>query len=270
MNGPCGWEHPDAPVYYERFNRRHARYRAANRALVRHAALAPGMRVLDFGAGTGRTAEAALPWIGAEGRVVCVEPSPGMRAAGERRLADPRLKWVAHLPLRAARFHRILCGAGIWQVAHPAGLFERFARLLRPGGALAFNIPSAYLGIADEPGGGADPFLHQLPALLAEGRTLPPPVEFPPVPSAEEFASLLQASGLRPVPWTSRHRLTGRAYRDWLKIPALTDRLLAGLAPRERAARIDAVFRRVDAASWRWEQWSGWTAWKEPHARFPG
>ena len=115
-------------------------------------------------------------------------------------------------------------------------------------------------------GAGADPLLLQLPALLSEGRTHPAAVEFPPPPSAEAMAAMLEAAGLRPVAWSSRHRLRYRAYRDWLKIPVLTDRLLDGLSPRERAARIDAAFRRVDAGSWRWEQWHGWTAWKDPDA----
>jgi ubiquinone/menaquinone biosynthesis C-methylase UbiE len=77
-----GWDHPDTVRYYEAFNRRHTRYRTANRALVRHAQLRPGLRVLDFAAGTGGTPAAALDVLGADGRVDCVEPAQAMRAAG--------------------------------------------------------------------------------------------------------------------------------------------------------------------------------------------
>jgi hypothetical protein len=50
--------------------------------------------------------------------------------------------------------------------------------------------------------------------------------------------------------------------RDWLKIPPLTDVLLDGLSADERAAVVDAAYTGCDPESWRWETWSGWTAWK--------
>jgi hypothetical protein len=46
-----------------------------------------------------------------------------------------------------------------------------------------------------------------------------------------------------------------------MKLPVLTDSLMAGVAPDDRARRLDAAFREVDPASWRWERWAGWTAW---------
>ena len=54
-----GWDDPQAPIYYEAFCRKHSRYGRANAALIAHARMEPGMRVLDLAAGTGRTAEAA-------------------------------------------------------------------------------------------------------------------------------------------------------------------------------------------------------------------
>ena len=55
-----GWDEPETPAYYEAFCRSHSRYTRANAELISHARIAPGLRVLDLGAGTGRTAEAAL------------------------------------------------------------------------------------------------------------------------------------------------------------------------------------------------------------------
>jgi hypothetical protein len=66
------------------------------------------------------------------------------------------------------------------------------------------------------------------------------------------------------VSWQFASRLTQRAYRDWLKIPVLTDRLLGALDPDQRAAAIDAASAEVDPASWRIERWLGWTAWRPP------
>ena len=61
--------------------------------------------------------------------------------------------------------------------------------------------------------------------------------------------------------WVFRTRLTQVAYADWLKIPVVSEWLPGGLAPDERARRIDDALRLVDRASWKWERWRGWTAW---------
>ncbi|MCX6621955.1 MAG: class I SAM-dependent methyltransferase, partial [Acidobacteria bacterium] len=183
MSNAAGWDNPETVLHYERFNRRYARYRAANRALIGHSHLAGGMHILDFGAGTGRTAESALPFLGTTGSVLCVEPAAAMRLAGRKRLADVRVRWSSRLPVKPGRFHRILCGASIWQVQPLDALLERFAGLLLPGGAVAFNIPALYLGVGDEAGQGSDPLLLRLPALLAEGCTAADAAPFAPLPS---------------------------------------------------------------------------------------
>jgi hypothetical protein len=139
--------------------------------------------------------------------------------------------------------------------------FRRAATALKPGGALCFNIPSLYLGQPDEPGGGADPRLLHLPRLAAIPGT-PVAAASAPVPSAPQIDAALASAGLCARRWTFRLRLTQSAFRDWLKIPVLTDALLAGLDARQRARRLEEAFRQTGPASWRWEHWTGWTAWK--------
>ena len=174
-----GWDEPETPAYYEAFCRSHSRYTRANAELISHARIAPALRVLDLGAGTGRTAEAALERLGENGRVVCVEPSAAMRAAGMRRVTDGRVAWMARLPEAEGTFDRILCGAAIWQLDPIPATLRTLARLLGPDGALCFNIPALYLLEPDEPGGGSDPLLLSMPALLLA-------VGFPrPVPSPQ-------------------------------------------------------------------------------------
>lgn len=256
-----GWDDARAVRFYEEFDRRHDRYRRANQELAARAALAPRQRVLDVGAGLGGTARAALPGIGAGGRVVCFEPATAMQARGEELLRDPRVTWTARLPAEPAAFDRILCGAAIWQLGPFGNTLSTLAALLAAGGALAFTIPALYLGEPDEAGGGSDPLLLQLPALVADGRrSAAPPGES--LPGPEEVEALLAAAGLRPKRWTMRLRLTQEALRDWLKIPVLTEWLLPELDPDERAQLVEDAFRRADPGSWRWERWSGWTAWK--------
>src|SRR5579872_1092033 len=167
----------------------------------------------------------------------------------ERRVIDGRVRWSAILPEGTELFDWIL------------------ASLLRPSAALCFNIPALYLMEPDEPGGGSDPLLLSLPALLAsaDGASIRQSIQChePSTLSHRSIATWLNAAGLRAQCWSFRVRLTQDAYADWLKIPVLTDQVLGGLTPKVRAERIDEALRSVDRSSWRWERWQGWTAWKD-------
>ena len=253
---PIGWDHPDTARYYEAFCRRHPRYVDANRALIAAAALRPGLRVLDLAAGTGRTAEAALE-SGAD--VTCLEPAHAMRDVGADRVS--RARWLETWPADGDTFDRVLCGAAVWQMLPLGAAFTRVASVLRPGGAFVFNVPSLYLGEADPPGGGRDPYLLELVGRLSVGR-VPGADAVERVPPAEEIDVLLAEAGFAAARWGWRARLTQPAWRDWLKIPPITDALLGGLPADERAALVDAAYAQCDPESWRWETWSGWTAWK--------
>jgi SAM-dependent methyltransferase len=260
MTAPIGWDDPGTAAAYEQFCRRHPRYRIANDALIAHAVLGPGQRVLDVAAGTGRTARTALPLLGESGLVVCVEPATAMRALGERRVHDTRVRWTDVLPEREA-FDRVLCGAAIWQLTPLESALERLSSLMAPEGALVFNMPASYLLEADPPGGGRDPYLTELTAVV-ERSTEQAAYVATPAQSASEIDWLLVSLGLQAERWSFTVRLTQIAYRDWLKIPPVSEGFLAGLAPDERARRLDDAYRRTDHASWRTERWIGWTAWR--------
>src|SRR6185437_8410447 len=246
----------------EAFCRRHSRYTRANAALVAHAFIAPGMHLLDLAAGTGRTAQAALRRLGDEGSIVCVEPALGMRTEGMRRLTDSRVQWSCSVPDATGSFDRILCGAAIWQLEPLCETIHALAGLLRPGGALCFNIPATYLLEPEDPGGGSDPALVSLPALLSALSEDPPTADvrdhWTPAPlSASAIDTWLHAAGLEAASWSFRVRMTQHAYADWLKIPAVTHRLLGALTPHARARHIDAALSSVDRSSWKCERWRG-------------
>jgi SAM-dependent methyltransferase len=267
MTAPLGWDDADTARVYERFCRRHRRYRAANEALIAHAALAPGQQVLDVAAGTGRTSEAVLPHIGDHGRVLCVEPARAMREAGAKRLRDSRVSWIAEIP-EHGEFDRVVCGAAIWQLLPFEPTLARLRSMLAPGGALVFNIPAQYLFEPDRPGGGRDPQLLELLGVVE--RTIPMVADpsawnhLPPLTprSRGDMSRALATLGLRVEEWSFDLRFTQAAFRDWLKIPPVSEGFLAGLTAAERARRLDEAFRRTDRRSWRWERWLGWTAWQ--------
>ncbi|WP_046504428.1 class I SAM-dependent methyltransferase [Streptomyces odonnellii] len=96
---------------------------------------APGPRVLDLGAGTGKLT-AATAALGAE--VVAVEPDPGMLAELRRSLPDVRaLAGSAEaIPLPDASVDAVLAGNAMhWFDMAVAG--PEIARVLAPGGVLA-------------------------------------------------------------------------------------------------------------------------------------
>ncbi|MFE9189591.1 class I SAM-dependent methyltransferase [Micromonospora sp. NPDC007208] len=96
---------------------------------------APGLRVLDLGAGTGKLS-AALVAVGAD--VVAVEPDPAMRAELRRTLPAVRaLPGSAEaIPLPDASVDAVLAGNALhWFDMAVAG--AEIARVLAPGGILA-------------------------------------------------------------------------------------------------------------------------------------
>lgn len=253
-----GWDHPETARLYEQFCGKHARYRRANEALVAAAGLRTGMRVLDVGAGLGDTAALAIFECVGDLQVTCFEPAAAMRALGERRV--PQARWIGEWPPNEV-FDRVLCGAAVWQMQSLEEFFRRASDVLHSGGALVFNVPAQYIGQADEPGGGADPFLLQLPAALMNGHGSSANAVAP-LPTAARIVEMLNGAGFNAAAWGFRSRLTQAEYRDWLRIPVLTDALLAEHTAEERIGLLDAAYSKCDPESWRWEAWRGWTAWK--------
>ncbi|MEU3572006.1 class I SAM-dependent methyltransferase [Kitasatospora sp. NPDC036755] len=135
-----GEEAPQLAVQYESVS-----FAEVHREL-RHLYPAPPASVLDIGAGTGRDA-AALAALGHP--VVAVEPTPELRAVGERLHAGSDVRWVADalpgLPLLAAegeRYDLVLLTA-VWMHLAPAErppAMAALSRLLAPAGRLALTL----------------------------------------------------------------------------------------------------------------------------------
>jgi len=109
-------------------------------------ARAAGSLALDVGAGSGRDA-AKLVDLGYE--VVAVEPAAAMRAEGQRRHAEPRIRWLDdRLPdLRrvhetAIAFDLVLLSA-VWQHVAPherQRAFRKLVTVLKPGALLVMTL----------------------------------------------------------------------------------------------------------------------------------
>jgi demethylmenaquinone methyltransferase/2-methoxy-6-polyprenyl-1,4-benzoquinol methylase len=104
-------------------------------ALMR-AGLGAGATVLDVGIGTGLVAREALGLVGPQGRLIGVDPSPGMM--GEAGL--PGVELLAGraeaLPRDDASCDFVSMGYALRHLSDLAAAFAEFHRVLRPGGRL--------------------------------------------------------------------------------------------------------------------------------------
>lgn len=104
-------------------------------ALLR-AGLAPGMQVLDVGFGTGLVAREALAVIGAQGRLVGVDPSAGMMGQAQLPGVELVTGIAEQIPRPDASSDFVSMGYALRHIADVAAAFSEFHRVLRPGGRL--------------------------------------------------------------------------------------------------------------------------------------
>jgi demethylmenaquinone methyltransferase/2-methoxy-6-polyprenyl-1,4-benzoquinol methylase len=104
-------------------------------ALLR-AGLAGGAQVLDVGIGTGLVAREAQHVIGPAGRLVGVDPSPGMMAQVHLPGVELVTGLAEALPRPDASCDFLSMGYALRHIGDVASAFSEFHRVLRPGGRL--------------------------------------------------------------------------------------------------------------------------------------
>lgn len=103
---------------------------------LRRARLKAGAQVLDVGIGTGLVAREALKIIGPEGKLVGVDPSPGMMGQAHLPGVELRAGRAEALPCADASFDFICMGYALRHLSDLSAAFAEFERVLRPGGRL--------------------------------------------------------------------------------------------------------------------------------------
>ncbi len=118
-----------------------------NQGLLAAAGVKPGAKLLDLASGAGEPALTASRLVGAEGQVTATDISAPMVAVLAERLARHGLTNVRceqadmeALPFADASFDAVSCRYGLMYARDPACALAEAARVVRPGGRIAFMV----------------------------------------------------------------------------------------------------------------------------------
>ena len=132
---------------HHRLNRQGRLISAITRHFLAKVGLAPGMRVLDVGSGTGDVALFAARAVGPSGLVVCVDADSAAMAIGRERADHAGLK---NILFHACDFYRyqpsiafdaVLGRCVLLHQTKPVAALEAVLKYLRSGGIVAFQEP---------------------------------------------------------------------------------------------------------------------------------
>ena len=105
------------------------------RQALTRSGLVAGMIVADVACGTGLVAREAVRIVGGTGRVVGIDPSPGMlKYASESINIEPRNGRAEAIPEEGSTFDFLSMGYALRHVDDLGSAFAEFRRVLKPGG----------------------------------------------------------------------------------------------------------------------------------------
>jgi ubiquinone/menaquinone biosynthesis C-methylase UbiE len=222
--------------------------------LLRRSAPQPGERFLDVACGTGIVARRAARLVGPTGRVVGVDPNPGMLAVARSAAAAEgvAIEWregrAESLPVENAVFDLVCCQVALMFFEDRPAALREMRRVLAPRGRIAVSVAQ---GIESQP-----PLYAALDEIIV--RHLGIPILARTVFSlgdADELRTLLEGAGFHGVvvePFAVTARIPDPAGFLRLELGGAIEfgaaAALAGMDPVARAATLEAVQAEAEAA----------------------
>lgn len=147
------WDTQENAEAYDNYARNFPMYQETSADLVEIAGLKPGMKVIDLAAGTGATTQAILAKIGDQGKVMAVDQADEMLKKAQEKFGG---KNVGFIVAEAESLDQVIqepvdgviCNSAFWQMKAPE-TFQAIARVLKPGGIFAFNLPNQFFNDPD-------------------------------------------------------------------------------------------------------------------------
>ncbi|MDH3283825.1 MAG: methyltransferase domain-containing protein [Acidobacteriota bacterium] len=153
---PDDWDDPLGAETYSELARGGELYRTLGRRLVELADPRPGELWIDLACGTGLVTELIAAHAGRTVRIAGLDRAGAMLVVAVRQVpldgvvfarADP-----SELPLASGEADGLVCSAAFWHFPAPDRVWSEAARVLRPGGRVAINVPVSQLeGERDAP-----------------------------------------------------------------------------------------------------------------------
>ncbi|WP_084080397.1 class I SAM-dependent methyltransferase [Edaphobacter aggregans] len=134
-----------SPAEIQRLRNQGAMLRSITERLLRNAGIDAGMRVLDLGCGAGDVSMLAAELVGPEGPIVGVDRGQEVLNLAKERAREGGLRQISFVQSSIEAFSArepfdLVIGRYILiHQSEPVTLLRKAARLVRPGGALAFH-----------------------------------------------------------------------------------------------------------------------------------
>ena len=124
--------------------------RDAGLAMIEKLDIQKGSTILDLGCGTGALTKVLAEKVGAEGKVVAVDPDGERLKVAREKYSASNIEYVQAndktFPV-TSQYDLVFCNATIHWICDKSGLFSRVHDCLRSGGRFAFTTPDGSLPI---------------------------------------------------------------------------------------------------------------------------
>jgi ubiquinone/menaquinone biosynthesis C-methylase UbiE len=118
-------------------------------AMIGRLDIEKGSFILDLGCGTGALTKILAEKVGAEGKVVAVDPDGERLKVAREKYSASNIEYIQanDKTFPIAQYNLVFCNATIHWVSDKSGLFQRVYDCLCPGGQFAFTTPDGILPI---------------------------------------------------------------------------------------------------------------------------